>query len=906
MAHALSLRAAAIAAVLIASGAAVPVAVRAGPPAAAADKFPPFEGVVEGLQKVVSTSDEAQPLWDLYKDDQSGRLLAVLSPNYEKQLLMIACTVAGGDPEAGVMGPTHYVRWERYDGQLALVAPELFVRSEGNPEAAASVEKLFTGRVMLSVPILAMAPGNRPVIDLGTMATTQVRQFFGASIFGPYGASLMGVNTNLKKLTKAKAFPENLVFEYQAPGPDGRIMRFAHSISELSGTPGYKPRKADDKIGYYYDFHQDFSRPSRNDLTDRYITRWHVEKRDPSLRLSPPREPIVWYIEHTVPVRYRRYVREGIEMWNEAFEEIGILGAVEVRQQDAATGAFMNVDPEDARYNFFRWNTTDLGYAIGPSRSNPLTGEILDADVVWHQGLTHAARSMFENLSTDIAEHAFSPETLDWLTGHPDWDPRVLLATPSQRARLLRDRAMGEVEEPSLGAHRPTVHGAECSLGRMLAMDMSLADAAFVAGVLDAGDCDSLDGLPEDYIGQMIRYISAHEVGHCMGLQHNMIASSVHSLKEVNSPGFSGPTTGSVMDYNATNINYNLGEVQGPYATAHLGPYDKWAIAFGYGPDADREALLKRAGEPELVYQSQVDIAVGGDPRNNTWDFGADNLEFAESRLGLVREVRAKLLDKVVKDGEPWAVARRRYQSTLGTHLQMLSIASRWVGGSFFNNDAKGDPGNRPPVQDIPGDTQRRALRFIIDNAFNDAAFGLSPDLVRHFGKEHWWDPAGLAEIELSPEYSVHDAVAGAQGTALTMILNPTTLRRVYDNEYRQAGQQGVLTLAEVLKTVTDSAWTECANPSNATFTTSNPMVSSFRRNLQQDHVNRLETLALLNSGGPAMRTIRQLAAQELRRIDGMAEKALAAKCDPYTAAHLTEVRARIARALEASIVLTR
>ena len=228
MAQSLSLRAAMIAALIVAAGAVTPVSVRAQPGAsppraASGEKFAPFETVIDGLEKVVSTADGGAPLWDLYQDRETGRLLAVLPANFDRQLLMIACTVAGGDPEAGVMGPTHYVRWERFDGQLALVSPELFVRTNGDsPEAKASVDQLFTGTVMLSTPILAMAPGNRPVIDFGAVVTSQVGRFFGPSIYGGYGASLNGINPGLKKLNKAKAFPENLVIEYQAPASDGR------------------------------------------------------------------------------------------------------------------------------------------------------------------------------------------------------------------------------------------------------------------------------------------------------------------------------------------------------------------------------------------------------------------------------------------------------------------------------------------------------------------------------------------------------------------------------------------------------------------------------------------------------------------------------------------------------------
>ena len=891
-----------------------PAAAAPAAPAAKAPDFPPFDKAIEGLTRVVSTADGATPLYDLYKDEKSGRLVAVLPANFESQLLMIACTVTGGDSQAGVMGPTHYVKWERYDKQLALVAPDFSVRtSSDDKQVKDSVAQLYTGRVLTTVPIAAMAPGNRPVIDLGAMATRDVSKFFGPAAFAGYGPFLPAVNPSLTKLTKAKTFPKNVVVEYQAPRPDGRLVRFAYSIGELSGTPGFKPRKADNKVGYFWDSHADFGKTANRDVMERYINRWSVEKADPKLKLSPPKEPIVWYIEHTTPLRFRRYVREGIEMWNQAFAEIGIDNAVVVYQQDATTGANMDKDPEDSRYNFFRWTASDNTYAIGPSRTNPLTGEILDADVVWHQGLTRSVRSMIENFSLSIAEHAFSPETLQWLEEQPTWDPRLRLVGPEKRDQILRERALraanpdlGDAPRRSEWALASMAGGGACRIGTMLSLDIGLADAAFASGAVTPKSPDTLDDLPEEYLGQMIRYISAHEVGHCLGLQHNMISSTIRSLKEINSPGFSGATVGSVMEYAAANINYNLGEVQGPYATPVLGPYDKWAIAYGYGPEDKLPELLKRAGEPDLIYQSQPAISFDSDPRNNTWDLGADNLQFAESRLGLIKEVRTKLLDKIVKDGESWAIARRRYNATLNSQMQMLSIASRWIGGSFLNNDAKGDPGNRTPVNDIPAETQRRALKLVMDNAFEDTSFGLTPELVRYLGKEHFWDGPAVEELVQDTSFTVHDSIGGVQSIALTMIMNPTRLRRLYDNEFRTSGTDNFISMNEVVRTVTDNVWREYAKPSGS-FNEKSPMASSLRRNLQREHLERLVTLSLLrDSGSASIRAISSLARLELKRVDALAEGALKSSPDAYTKAHLDDARTRIAKTLEASYVVTR
>ena len=893
----------------------------AGPqagPAAAKDKlpdYPPFSEVIDGFTRVVSTMDGSKPLYELYKNEKTDTLLAVLPSNHEKQLIMIACTVSGGDLQAGVMGPTHYAKWRKIRKQLVLVEPNLLVRTEGDTQAKDSIKQLYTDRVIVATPILTMAPGGKPVIDIGSLCTKQAAKFFGPSVWGAYGPSLGKLNSSLSTLTKAKAFPDNVIFEYEAPRHDGRLIRLTYSFGTLQGTPGYTPRKADPRVGYFYNWHEDYARTANRDVTDRYIIRWNLEKADPKLKMSPPKEPIIWYIEHTTPVRFRRYVREGILMWNQAFVEIGIVNAVEVYQQDAGTGAHMEKDPEDARYNFFRWNASNHGYAIGPSRSNPLTGEILDSDVVWHQGLTRALRNMLESLSEDLVDQTFSPETLAWLDEHPNWDPRVRLASPARREQLLRRRSIAAeraVTEDLHSEHHPWTHGINdptntaCRMGRMLSLDFALVDAAMVAGMLDTDGGELLDGLPEQYIGPMIRYISAHEVGHCMGLQHNMAASSIRTLEEINSEGYEGPIVGSVMDYVAVNLNHELGEVQGAFATPELGPYDKWAIAYGYGPEKDLEKVLARVSEPDNIFVSQLAMSVGSDPRNMTWDLGANNLNFVESRIHLAQELRGKLIEDLVKEGDSWKIARERLYSLLGTQLQGIFIASNWIGSSYINNDFKGDPGDRAPIEDVPAAEQRRALRLVIDNAFRDEAFGLTPDLIRHLGREYWWDPSEYASLLEDPSFNAHDVVGGIQATALTLIMNPTRLRRIYDNEYRAQGADDVFTLAEVVTTVTDAIWSECAESSSRRYSAEAPMVSSFRRNLQREHVGRLVDLALLpDVPSPALRTISSMATQELRRIDTFAAAALKSSPDPYTDAHLADIRTRIGKALDAAYVIT-
>lgn len=216
------------------------------------------------------------------------------------------------------------------------------------------------------------------MIDLRALLVGEAAKFFGPMA--------QGARTQLAMIKTAKAFPANVELAFELPMRDGVLKTLHYSISEIAPNPAYKPRLADERVGHFTTAFTDLGKYQAQESKVRYINRWHLEKADPNLTVSPPKNPIVFYIEHTTPIRYRRWVREGVLMWNKAFEKVGRANAIEVYYQDAATGAHMEKDPEDVRYNFIRWLNNNVGTAIGPSRVDPLTGQILDADIILTDG----------------------------------------------------------------------------------------------------------------------------------------------------------------------------------------------------------------------------------------------------------------------------------------------------------------------------------------------------------------------------------------------------------------------------------------------------------------------------------------------------------------------------------------
>ncbi|MEL6898403.1 MAG: zinc-dependent metalloprotease, partial [Planctomycetota bacterium] len=341
----------------------------------------------------------------------------------------------------------------------------------------------------------------------------------------------------------------------------------------------------------------------------------------------------------------------------------------------------------------------------------------------------------------------------------------------------------------------------------------------------------------------------------------------------------------------------------GDYGMIDIGPYDFWAIEYGYTSNtADLKKILSRCNEPELAYATDEDTS-GPDPLARRYDFAKDPRDYCEEQMQLIRVYRERILDKFVKDGDSWAKARRGYELTLSLQTRSLSMMSNWIGGSFINRAKKGDPGNIEPVTVVPPEQQRAALKFVIDNAFEDDAFGLTTELLAKMSVDKWND-LGASAMTSEGAFPVHDRVLGIQSTALTSVMNPTTLRRVYDNELRLAADVDTLTLPELLDTVTETVWSELEQECPKEVDNRRPVISSLRRNLQREHVQRLLDLVLTDSTRTAAyRPITDLARMQLRGVAGNIEK-MEGRCDgkldAYTASHLSQIREKITKALQA------
>jgi hypothetical protein len=683
-------------------------------------------------------------------------------------------------------------------------------------------------------------------------------------------------------LSSVKTFPENVEIEALLTYvPNDRThlslptvsderyipLTLHYSFSKLPEQP-MTPRLADDRTGYFVNAVKDFSLDTRENYWVRYINRWRLEKKDPTARLSEPVKPIVYYIDHTVPERYRPYIKQGVEAWQRAFEAAGFKNAILAK--DAPDDP--NWDPEDVRYSTIRWivsSQPSFG-AIGPSRVDPRTGEILDADILFEGSIVQGRLGLFRRLTDPqaLAEYA-----TPWMT---------------ERAGGIR-------------------HERLCHLGLGMMEGTGLA----YVGMLLNGTLPPGSPLEEKHIGEMLVHVTLHEVGHTLGLTHNFRSSTSTPATQLHNRAWTleHGLTSSVMDYASPNLSADPTR-QGDYYGVSAGTCDLWMIRYGYEPsgstDIETDYLHARKIADESAragheYSDDSDTypAEALDPRTNIWDLGEDPLGFARERTAYIQGLwkNPRFEERILGPDGEYPMLRRAMDGLLGQYAIGLGMAVKFVGGQYHHRDHRGQPDARVPLEPVPAARQREALELLSERAFARDAFGIPTALLDRLGQDRWqhWGIDGAFSRRM--EYELHDKTLVIQNALLNALTHPRLMTRVREAESRSAEP---FKLSELFDRLTRMTCSEVLGTSPAALKTLEG--PSTRRDLQRAYVDRLASL-VASPPPTAPDDARALARLQLQRIDGRAARWLAAETPlgDYTRAHLLETRARIRRALEAS-----
>ena len=574
----------------------------------------------------------------------------------------------------------------------------------------------YTDSVLTALKIISIHSGRQSVlISLNDIFMNDLAQLG----MGSFDASR-------STWAKVKVFPRNLELDllatYSGRGTDDSVIdtRGNSVVIHYGLTPlpegGYLPRLADDRVGHFLSVVKDFSSDSQESAFVRHINRWRLERAEPldpknPSRLSAPKKKIVFWIERSVPEEYRASVREGILEWNKAFEKIGFRDAIEVRQQESE-----EFDPEDINYNTFRWITTDRGFAMGPSRANPLTGEIIDADIIFDASMVRFWRQEHQLFGPSGTAPASSMQSLKQGLGlgRVPGDPASTLAgwgAPSSDSAQQRF------------IHLAARHGL-CQCTSHMRHELAMGAMTMAA----AGQMVPGDKVPDELLQQAIKETVMHEVGHTLGLRHNFKASTMLKNEQLHDTTITRKQglVGSVMDYSPINLAPK-GVKQGDYFTTTLGPYDYLAIEYAYRPlaggtegehDALR-AIAKTAAKAGIDYATDEDLS-SSDPKVNMWDLGADPLRFAQDRMALAEQLFIDLADKASSPGEGYQRVRQAFSMLLNQYGNAAYLAAGYVGGEYYHRDHRNDPQARDPLVPVEWARQREALKFLQERILAD------------------------------------------------------------------------------------------------------------------------------------------------------------------------------------------
>ena len=807
------------------------------------------------IAELVKSSKKLEGLFPMYQDTITGSMQMVVSDKQIDKEFIYFSQIANGVMDAGRINRGSYmdskvVKIEKYFDKIEFVVQNTSFYFDPESPLSKSKDANISHGNIASIQIDAHDKKNGLyLIKADELFLNETfAQIKRASSPGesPTAFKLGSLNKGKTKVNAIKNYPENtnLEVEYVYSSPsvlnngsnalaDGRNVSIK-VFQSLMAMPenDYEPRFDDPRVGYFTTEVDDKTSTESINYRD-FIHRWNLKKKDPAAAISEPVEPITWWIENSTPLEWRETITNAVLQWNVAFEKAGFKNAMVVKVQP--DDAYW--DAGDIKHNVLRWTSSPEppfgGY--GPSFVNPKTGEILGADIMLE--FVHFTNRVLYNKVYNLAA----------------------LETPYEAS---------EINEHD---------HATCSFGHQLQQEVMFANA--VAGAYANADLE-MERIKKESMTALIM----HEVGHTLGLCHNMKASQLYSLEQLaNAEFIKGKClTASVMDYAALNITSDRSK-QGQYDDVAVGPYDVWAIQLGYTPftsETERQSLLNESTKPEHIFGNDADdMRSPGkaiDPRVNVSDQSNDQIAWAIDRIELSNNLMKDIKNRFSKSGESYEELRRVYYLLSAQKATSGTVISRFIGGVYVDRAMVGQNGSTQPYTPVSLKDQKRAMAALNKYVFAADAFDAPNDLFNYLAMQR----RGF-NFRNSEDPKIHTQVLTYQKNVLNHILHYNTLQRIsdselYGNEYKLSAFMTDLNNAIFKADIYGN-------------------VNSFRQNLQLEYTNMLIAILTGKSNSSYPNNAKSLALYNLKNIKTMA----GATGDVASIAHKQHLKTLIDNALE-------